>query len=114
LKHIGISCRDSDHDKLDNIQKFLDYNLEGDNLEQDDRGYFESDSDSDGEGFDEFEINALKNLCEEMMEEVFDETSFPLSSELNGHLRKGKFHAKSCLRKTCKLRRANCFKSVPK
>jgi hypothetical protein len=44
------------------------------------------------------------------MEEVFDETSFPLNCELNGHLRKGKFHAKSCLRKTCKIRKASILK----
>jgi hypothetical protein len=40
------------------------------------------------------------------MEEVFDESSFPVSGELDNITRKGKFHAKSCLRRTCKLRRA--------
>jgi hypothetical protein len=40
------------------------------------------------------------------MEEVFDESSFPLSGELDNITRKGKFHAKSCLKKTCKVRRA--------
>jgi hypothetical protein len=41
-----------------------------------------------------------------MMEEVFDEVGFPLRGGLKGLTRKGKFHAKSCLKKTCKLRRA--------
>jgi hypothetical protein len=40
------------------------------------------------------------------MEEVFDESSFPVNGELENITRKGKFHAKSCLRRTCKLRRA--------
>jgi hypothetical protein len=71
--------------------------------------------DENGEGFesevesvDDFERIALKSLCGDLMEEVFDESSFPVSGELDNITRKGKFHAKSCLRKTCKLRRA-CF-----
>jgi hypothetical protein len=110
LQQIGITCGESDQCKLDNIQHVLASNLEQDNLDQDDREPFDSDSGSDGEGIYEFEINALENLCKEMMEEVFDETSFPLNCELNGHLRKGKFHAKSCLRKTCKIRKASILK----
>jgi hypothetical protein len=49
-----------------------------------------------------------------MMEEVFDESSFPLNSELDGCRRKGKLHAKSCLKKTCKIRRTKFSKKVCK
>jgi hypothetical protein len=40
------------------------------------------------------------------MEEIFDESSFPLNSELDDITHKGKSHAKWCLTKTCKIRRA--------
>jgi hypothetical protein len=49
------------------------------------------------------EKKALRSLCGDLMEEVFDESSFPLNSELDNHNRKGKSHAKSCLSKTCKI-----------
>jgi hypothetical protein len=62
------------------------------------------DSDSDDDNFEMFELKALKSLCGEMMEEVFDESSFPLSSELDDYKRKGKSHAKSCLGRTCRNR----------
>jgi hypothetical protein len=91
----------------------LDSDLERDNFEIGDKEQLEGDSDSDEENIGEFEINALRNLCEEMVEEVFDETSFHLNCELNSHIRKG-FHAKLCLRKTCKVRRANFSKMVPR
>jgi hypothetical protein len=55
---------------------------------------------------DDFDRIALKILCGDLMEEIFDESSFPVSGELDNITRKGKFHAKLCLRKTCKLRRA--------
>jgi hypothetical protein len=55
---------------------------------------------------EDLERKALKGLCGELMEEIFDESSFPLNSELDDITRKGKSHAKSCLRKTCKIRRA--------
>jgi hypothetical protein len=61
---------------------------------------------SEVESVDDFERKALKSLCGDLMEEVFDESSFPVSGELDNITRKGKFHAKSCLRRTCKLRRA--------
>jgi hypothetical protein len=41
------------------------------------------------------EKKALTSLCGDLMEEVFDESSFPLNSELDDLNRKGKFHAKS-------------------
>jgi hypothetical protein len=72
-----------------------------------DFGEFEQDwldGDSDEENIETFELKALKILCAEMMDEVFDESSFPLNSELQGYKRKGKAHTKSCLRKTCKIR----------
>jgi hypothetical protein len=114
LQLLGISCGVSDLTKFDNVQKLLDSDLVPEKLEQGLGVHFELDSGSEEDNIEELEINALRNLCEEMTEEVFVETSFPLNCELNGHMRKGKFHAKSCLKKTCKIRRANRSKGVPK
>jgi hypothetical protein len=61
---------------------------------------------SEDESVEEIERKSLKSLCGELMEEVFDESSFPVNGELDNNTRKGKFHAKSCLRRTCKFRRA--------
>jgi hypothetical protein len=66
-----------------------------------DGGYSESEE----ENIESMEANALKILCGELMEEVFDEDSFPLSCELRGKARKYKSHAKSCLFRTCKERK---------
>jgi hypothetical protein len=55
-----------------------------------------------------------KILCGDLMEEVFDESSFPLSSELDDFNRKGKSHAKSCLNKTCKIKRVKFSKKGAK
>jgi hypothetical protein len=40
--------------------------------------------------------------------------SFPLNSELDSHNCKGKSHAKSCLSKTCKIRRVKFSKKGAK
>jgi hypothetical protein len=61
---------------------------------------------SEVESVEDFERKALKSLCCDLMEGVFDESSFPVNGELDNITRKGKFHAKSCLRRTCKMRRA--------
>jgi hypothetical protein len=53
--------------------------------------------DSEEDFGEEFEKRALRSLCGDLVEEVFDESSFPLNSELDGFKRKGKSHAKSCL-----------------
>jgi hypothetical protein len=66
-----------------------------------DGGYSESEE----ENIESMEANALKILCGELMEEVFDEDSFPLSCEVRGKARKYKSHAKSCLFRTCKERK---------
>jgi hypothetical protein len=60
------------------------------------------------------EKNALRSLCGDLMEEVFDESSFPLNSELDDFSRKGKSHAKSCLNKTCKIWRVKFSKKGAK
>jgi hypothetical protein len=61
--------------------------------------------DSEEDFGEEFEKRALRSLCGDLVEEGFDESSFPLNSELDSFKRKGKSHAKSCLNKTCKVRR---------
>jgi hypothetical protein len=64
------------------------------------------DYESEEESVEDVERGALKSLCGELMEKIFDESSFPLNSELDDFTRKGKSHAKSCLSKTCKIRRS--------
>jgi hypothetical protein len=70
--------------------------------------------DSEEDSCEEVEKRALRSLCGELVEEIFDESSFPLNSELDGIKRKGKSHAKSCLNKTCKIRRVKFLKGVVK
>jgi hypothetical protein len=60
---------------------------------------------SEDESVEEIERKALKSLCGDLMEEVFDESNSPIIGELDNITWKGKFHAKSCLRRTCKFRR---------
>jgi hypothetical protein len=81
LQQLGISCGVSDQNKCHNVQKLLDSDLVRENLEQGVGVHFELDSDSEEENIEELEINALRSLCKEMMEEVYDETSFPLNCE---------------------------------
>jgi hypothetical protein len=72
------------------------------------------DYDSEEESWENMEKNALRSLCGDLMEEVFDESSFPLNSELDDFSRKGKSHAKSCLNKTCKIWRVKFSKKGAK
>jgi hypothetical protein len=72
--------------------------------------WLSGDSESDKENIEALERKALKRLCGEMMDEVFDESSFPLNSELDGFKRKGKSQTNSCLLKTCRTRRAKFLK----
>jgi hypothetical protein len=92
-------------DREDSFQALMNLELERDEVEGGGLGeaWLGSDGDSDEENIDSLERNALRSLCSEMMEEVFDESSFPLNSELDGCRRKGKSHAKSCLKKLAKL-----------
>jgi hypothetical protein len=67
--------------------------------------------DSEEDSCEEVEKRALRSLCGELVEEIFDKSNFPLNSELDGFKRKGKSHAKSCLSKTCKIRRVKFLKA---
>jgi hypothetical protein len=71
-------------------------------------------TDSEEESMEKLELKALRSLCGDLVEEVFDESSFPLNSELVNVGRKGKSHAKSCLNKTCKIRRVKFSKKRSK
>jgi hypothetical protein len=103
LQQIGFNLGESSLDKDNNIYNLLD--LESDK-DIEGMGYDEVwwDCESEEESVEDIEKKALKSLCGELMEEIFDESSFPLNSELDNFTRKGKSHAKSCLRKTCKIR----------
>jgi hypothetical protein len=105
MQQIGINLGNNSQDRDLNFQFALDNSLIPNDVDfgESDREWGMSDSEEEDVGA--LELNALKNLCGEVMEEVFDESSFPLKSELDNFSRKGKSNAKSCLRKTCKLRR---------
>jgi hypothetical protein len=105
LQQLGFNLGDSSVDKDKNLNDLLGVGLGGVEGGVECDGYGEG-FESEVESVDEFERKALKSLCGDLMEEVFDESSFPVSGELDNITRKGKFHAKSCLRRTCKLRRA--------
>jgi hypothetical protein len=64
---------------------------------------------SEEDSWENLEKFALRSLCGDLME-VFDESSFPLNSELDDFNRKGKSHTKSCLSQTCKIRRVKFSK----
>jgi hypothetical protein len=106
LQQIGLNLGESSLEK-DNIF----YNLFG-NESGREIGEFEEfdrvwlDYESEEESVDDIEKRALMSLCGDLMEEIFDESSFPLNSELDVFNCKGKSHAKSRLRKTCKMRKA--------
>jgi hypothetical protein len=104
MQQIGINLGNNSQDRDLNFLFALDNSLIPNDVDfgESDREWGMSDSEED---VGALELNALKNLCGEVMEEVFDESSFPLKSELDNFSRKGKSNAKSCLRKTCKLRR---------
>jgi hypothetical protein len=104
LQQIGINLGESSNDRDNNLQSLFVLELEREGVEF---GGSEQDwlgSESDEDNIEMIELEALKSLCGEMMDEVFDESSFPLNSELDDYKRKGKSHAKSCLKKTCKIR----------
>jgi hypothetical protein len=110
MQQIGVNLENSSMGRDLNFLHPLDPGLEG---EEGEFGDFESEGfngEMEEEDIGTLERNALKSLCGELMEEVFDESSFPLNSELEDFKPKGKSHAKSCLRKTWKLRRAGVFK----
>jgi t-SNARE complex subunit (syntaxin) len=111
MQQIGVNLAETSRDRDINFQFLMDLEVERDAVEF---GGFEEewlDSDKEEQNIDNLEVNALKSLCGEMMEEVFDESSLSLNSELDDFSRKGKSHAKSCLKKTCKIRRAKFSKN---
>jgi hypothetical protein len=105
LQQIGLNLGESSLEKDNNFYNLLDLKSDGElgELGSQDEWW---DFDSEEESVEDVERKALKSLCGELMEEIFDESSFPLNSELDDITRKGKSHTKSCLTKTCKLRRA--------
>jgi hypothetical protein len=104
LQQIGLDVGVSKEDRNCFIQNFLAIESEREVVESGGCEQVCFASDSEEENIEMLELKALKSLCGEMMEEVFDESSFPLNSELDGLKRKGKSHAKSWLKKTCKNR----------
>ena len=71
-------------------------------------------SDSEEKDLETLEIDALKCLCGDLTEEVYEEDSFHLSSAEKTNSRNYKSRAKSCLKKTCKIVMSNYSKSSMK
>jgi hypothetical protein len=95
LQQIGLNLGESSLEKDNNFYNLLDLKSDG---EMGELGFHEEwwDYESEEESVEDLERKALKSLCGELMEEIFDESSFLLNSELDDITRKGKSHAKSC------------------
>jgi hypothetical protein len=114
LQQIGLNLGKSSLEKEFNYFNLLDLESQREEGEFEEWEQEWEDFESEVESVEDLERNVLKNLCGDLMEEVFDESSFPLNSELDDFSRKGKSHAKSCLKKTCKIGRAKFFKKGAK
>jgi hypothetical protein len=112
LQQLGLNLGSSELDQDNNLCSLLNHGMGGDVSESGGSDKEWLDWDSDEESCEEIEKRALRSLCGELVEEIFDESSYPLNSELGDLKRKGKSHAKSWLSKTCKIRRVKCLKKV--
>jgi hypothetical protein len=107
------ALHETSKDRENNFHSLMTLELERGDVEFEGYEQERLDSDnSDDENVETFELKALKSFCGDMMDEVCDESSFPLNSELDGYRRKDKSHAKSCLKKTCKFRSTKNQRSV--
>jgi hypothetical protein len=94
LQQIGLNLGESSVEKDNNLCNLLDIESVGEiGVLGSDEAW--GDYESEEESLEDIERKAQKILCGELMEEIFDESSFPLHSELDNLTRKGKFHAKS-------------------
>lgn len=74
-----------------------------------DEGFLESESEE--ENIEELEKRAVKNLCGELLEEVFDDDSFQIGKNADSISVSNNSGAKSSTRKTCKLRVSRKYKN---
>jgi hypothetical protein len=114
LQQLDLNLGSSDLVQNNNLCNLLDRGKGGEMSELGDSDNEWLGWDSEEDSCEEVEKRALRSLCGELVEEIFDESSFPLNSELGGFKRKGKSHAKSCLSKTFKIRRVQFSKGVVK
>jgi hypothetical protein len=94
LQQLGLNLGSSDLEQNNNLCSLLDHGKGG---EESELGVSDNEWlgwDSEEDSCEEVEKRALRSLCGELMEEIFDESNFPLNSELDGFKRKGKSHAK--------------------
>lgn len=114
LEQIGLCFGSTENDKYDLVQQLFVLDKHGDEV---DDSYIDQTwpaSESEEENIETLEINALKSLCGELMEEVFERDSLHLSSDIKAVARPCKSHAKPCRKKTCKVRLSNHFKNCVK
>jgi hypothetical protein len=110
MQQLGVLLGESDVDKNHSFLELVNVDIERETWEREVADQSWVASNCEEEDTEDLEMNALKSLYGELWEEVYDESGFPLNSELDGYTRKGKFHYKSCLRKTCKVKRVNFSK----
>ncbi|CAL5042358.1 unnamed protein product [Urochloa decumbens] len=82
LQQIGINLGESNVEKDNNFYNLLDLESE---REVGEMGFDEFclEYESEEESVEDIEKKALKSLCGDLMDEIFDESSFPLNSELD-------------------------------
>jgi hypothetical protein len=80
LQQLGFNLGSCEIDRTRNLQQLSDFITERTEVEHDEGELLWLASDSDEENLEAVEIDALKCLCGDLMEEVFDEDSFHLSS----------------------------------
>lgn len=113
LKHIGLSSGSS-HEELE--QSVLElFNFDKDRRllggDSEDGVSFDQEAEEENESFEELEREAIRNLCGDLVDEVFDEDAYHLSSDTRKLFKNVKSNAKSC-KKTCKVRRQKNMKRV--
>jgi len=111
LQQLGINFGSGENDRIRNLQQLFDLDAERAGVELGEGELFWAVSDSEEEDVETLEIDALKCLCGDLMEEVFEVDSFYLSSAEKTTSRKYKSRAKSRLKKTCKIVMSNYSKS---
>jgi hypothetical protein len=110
LQQLGLNLGSSDLEQDNNLCNLFIREEGGEVSELGDSDNEWLGWDSEEDCCEEIEKRALRSLRGDLLEENFDESSFPLNSELDGFKRKGKSHSKSCLNKTCKIRRVKFLK----
>jgi Neuraminidase (sialidase) len=111
LSSVGILWGATVVERNISVKSLLDYNKKC-VLQSEVQEYLESDSDEDCS--ERLEQDAIKQLCGDLVDEVFDDDSYQCENDSWDFQSRNKFGAKSLKRKTCKVNVANLSKKVSK